>query len=225
VERDVRALIQLRDLSQFHKFLTLLAGRVGQVVNLVSLSNDVGVSSTTIRNWLSVLKASYVTFDLQPFYENVRKRVIKSPKIFFTDVGLVAFLLGLHTAEQASHDPLRGSLYENLIVADIMKGALNAGIRPEVYFFRDSHGNEVDLLIREKGRLTPVEIKSAATFSTEFIKGLERFQALDIRGVAAGAVLLNGEQRFNVRGVRIFNPLLVEDLWTTLTSASEKRKS
>jgi len=222
VERDVRALIQLRGLSQFQKFLILLAGRVGQVVNLASLSNDVGVSTTTVRNWLSVLKASYVVFELPPFFENIRKRVIKSPKIFFTDVGLAAFLLGIHTEEQASRDPLRGNLYENLIVADIVKGALNKGIRPEIYFFRDSHGNEVDLLIREKGSLTPVEIKSAATFSVDFIKGLERLQTLGIKRVTAGAVLYDGEQRFNVRGVRIFNPLLVEDVWETLTAPPGK---
>ena len=217
VERDVRMLIQLRDLSQFQQFLTLLAGRVGQVINLASLSNDVGVSTTTIRNWLSVLKASFVVFELPPFFENVRKRVIKSPKIFFTDVGLAAFLLGIHTKEHAFRDPLRGNLYENLVIADIIKGALNKGIRPEIFFFRDSHGNEVDLLIKEKGTLTPVEIKSAGTFSADFIKGLERFQMLKIKRVATGAVLYNGEQQFNVRGVRIFNPFLVEDIWQTLT--------
>ena len=225
VERDVRAMIQLRDLSQFQKFLTLLAGRVGQIVNLASLGNDVGASGTTIRNWLSVLKASYVVFELPPFFENVQKRVIKSPKIFFTDVGLAAFLLGIHTAEQASRDPLRGNLYENLIITDIMKGAYNKGIRPELYFFRDSHGNEVDLLIREKSELTPVEIKSAATFSTEFVKGIEKFKDLGIKRLAAGAVLYNGEQRFNVRGVRIFNPLLVDNLWDSLTAHSERGKS
>lgn len=220
VERDVRALIQLRDLSQFQRFLTLLAGRVGQIVNLASLGNDVGASGTTIRNWLSVLKASFVVFELPPFFENIQKRVIKSPKIFFTDVGLAAFLLGIHSAEQAFRDPLRGNLYENFIVADIVKGALNKGIRPEVYFFRDSHGNEVDLLIREKGVFTPVEIKSGATFSKDFIKGLERFKMLGVKRVTTGAVLYNGEQRFNVREVRIFNPLLVDDIWETLTCGS-----
>ncbi|MDR3210612.1 MAG: ATP-binding protein [Planctomycetota bacterium] len=225
VERDVRALIQLRDLSQFQKFLTLLAGRVGQILNLASLGNAVGASSTTLRHWLSVLKASYVVFELPPFFENVHKRVIKSPKLFFTDVGLAAFLLGIHTAEQASRDPLRGNLYENLIITDIMKGALNKGIRPELYFFRDSHGNEVDLLIRENGELTPVEIKSAATFSADFIKGLERFQGLGIKRLTLGAVLYNGEQRFNVRGASIFNPLRVDDLWDTLTTHSEQGKS
>jgi len=220
VERDVRALIQLRDLSQFQRFLTLLAGRVGQIVNLASLGNDVGASGTTIRNWLSVLKASFVVFELPPFFENIQKRVIKSPKIFFTDVGLAAFLLGIHSAEQAFRDPLRGNLYENFIVADIVKGALNKGIRPEVYFFRDSHGNEVDLLIREKGVFTPVEIKSGGTFSKDFIKGLERFKTLGVKRVTTGAVLYNGEQRFNVREVRIFNPLLVDDIWETLTCGS-----
>jgi predicted AAA+ superfamily ATPase len=222
VERDVRALIQLRDLSQFQKFLTLLAGRVGQVTNLASLSSDVGVSSTTIRNWLSVLKASYVVFELPPFFENIRKRVIKSAKMYFTDVGLAAFLLGIHTEEQASRDPLRGNLYENLIVAEIIKSALNRGIRPEIYFFRDSHGNEVDLLIREKGILTPVEIKSAGTFSADFLKGLERFQGMGIRRVTAGAVLHNGEHRLNVRGVRIFNPLHVGSLWDALTAPPKR---
>ncbi len=198
----------------------MLAGRVGQVVNFTSLSNDVGVSATTIKNWVSVLKASYVVFELPPYFVDIRKRVIKSPKIYFTDVGLAAFLLGIHTEEQASRDPLRGNLHENLVIAEIIKGALVRGIRPEVYFFRDSHGTEVDLVIREKGELVPVEVKSAATFSHDFLKGLRRFRALATDRVAAGAVLYNGEQGFCIRGVRIFNPLQVEDLWDTLTSPS-----
>ena len=225
IERDVRALIQLRDLSQFQKFLTLLAGRVGQVVNLASLSNDVGVSSTTIRNWLSVLKASFVVFELPPFFENIGKRVIKSPKIYFTDVGLAAFLLGIHTEEQATRDPLRGNLYENLVISDIIKGALNKGIRPEIYFFRDSHGAEVDLLIREKGELMPVEIKSAQTFSADFLKGLEKFRALGLDRVAAATVLYGGEQQFQIQGVHIYNPFFVEDIWETLTSTVENGES
>ncbi len=224
VERDVRALIQLRDLMQFQKFLILLAGRVGQVVNLASISNDAGVSATTVRTWLSVLKASYVVFELPPFYENIRKRVVKAPKVFFTDVGLAAFLLGIHTVEQASRDPLRGSLYENLIIADIVKSALNKGINPDVYFFRDSHGNEVDLLIREEGVFTPVEIKSAGTFAADFTKGLNRLRTLGIKRLADGAVLYNGDQHFNVRNVRIFNPLSVANIWKVLTAPPARRK-
>lgn len=225
VERDVRALIQLRDLGQFQKFLTLLAGRVGQIVNLSSLSNDVGVSSTTIKNWITVLKASYVVFELPPFFENIRKRVVKSPKIYFTDVGLAAFLLGIHTEEQAFRDPLRGNLYENLVITEVCKGALNRGIRPELYFYRDTYGNEVDLIIREKGQLMPVEIKSAGTFAADFVKTLERFRDLGLKDVGAGAILYNGEQRFEVGGTLTFNPFSVDDIWETLTSPAENRDS
>jgi predicted AAA+ superfamily ATPase len=150
--------------------------------------------------------------------------VIKSPKIYFTDVGLAAFLLGIHTPEQASREPLRGNLYENLVIADIVKSALNRGIRPDICFFRDSHGNEIDLLVKEKGALTPVEIKSTATFSTDFLKGLEWFQTLGVKRLLPGAILYNGERPFNVRGVRVLNPLHVEDIWKTLTEPSEKGK-
>ncbi len=209
VERDVRALIQLRDLAAFQKFLVLLAGRIGQVLNMASLANDVGVSATALRQWLAVLKASYLVFELPPWFENVGKRVIKSPKLYFSDVGLAAFLLGIHTAEQASRDPLRGNLYENLIVADVMKRFCNAGIRPDLFFYRDTHGNEVDLLIRQGRRLTPVEIKSASTLSTEFLKGIQRFrQAVgDGQPVVDGLVLYNGDIQHQVQGVRVLNPL------------------
>ncbi|MBK7189508.1 MAG: ATP-binding protein [bacterium] len=216
VERDVRALIQLRDLSSFQKFLTLLAGRVGQLVNGAALANDVGVSAQTIRNWLAVLKASYIVFELQPYAANVRKRVVKSPKLYFADVGLAAFLLGIHTPEQAARDPLRGALYENLVITEILKGACNRGLRPDLFFYRDSHGNEVDLLIRESGTLTPIEIKSAATFSPDFTKGIARLGAAGVERLAGGVVLYNGDRTYNVHGVRAFNPLQVGDLWAEI---------
>jgi predicted AAA+ superfamily ATPase len=210
VERDVRALIQLRDLSLFQKFLVLLAGRTGQVVNMASLASDVGVSAPTLRQWLSVLKASYLVFELAPWFENIGKRVIKSPKVYFADVGLAAFLLGIHTAEQARRDPLRGLLYENLIVADTLKKLCNAGRRAEVYFYRDTHGNEVDLLIRQERSLIPVEIKSAKTFSPDFVKGIERFREVAGGSVGDGFVLYDGEQDFQVRAVQVTNPLRSE---------------
>lgn len=222
VERDVRALIQLHDLSSFQSFLTLLAGRAGQVVNFSALAGDVGVSGTTLKNWLSVLKASFVVFALPPYFGNVRKRVIKSSKIYFTDVGLAAFLLGIQTPEQAARDPLRGNLYENLIITEIMKGAFNTGIRPNIYFFRDSHGNEVDLLIHEQGKLIPVEIKSAKTFSGDFLKGLDKFASLDVKHLQPGSVLYNGEQTYHIRGQRIFNPFRVENLWTSLIETESR---
>ncbi len=217
IERDVRTLIQLRDLKQFQIFLTLLAGRVGQLLNLTSFSNDVGVSSTTIRNWLNVLKASYLVLELSPYFGNIRKRQIKSSKLYFTDVGLASYLLGIHTEEQASRDPLRGHLYENLVISEVIKGALNCGLRPEVYFYRASHGKEVDLIIRENGKLTPVEIKSSSTFSGSFVKSIEHFHGVLPGQTIPGAVLYTGEMSLELRGTRVFNPLSVDNIWEHLT--------
>lgn len=221
VERDVRAMLQLRSLSQFQNFLVLLAGRTGQLLNYTSLANDVGVSNGTIRNWISILKASYILYELPPYFENIGKRVIKASKIYFTDTGLATFLLGIHEADQAARDPLRGSLYENLVLMEIVKGGCNRGIRPELYFFRDSNGNEVDVILRERGMLYPLEIKSAATFSTHFVKGLERFRALNPERCLPGAVLYDGMQSQSFKDMAVLNPLEVDDLWDTLISSVE----
>ena len=208
VERDVRALINLKDLRRFQQFMVLLAGRVGQVVNYTSLSNDLGVSSTTIKNWISILKASYIIFELPPYFENIRKRVVKSPKIYFTDTGLNTHLLGITTDPQAERDRLRGGFYENLLILDILKTRLNKGKRPEIYFYRDTHGNEVDLIIREGRQVTPIEIKSAATFTGSFLKGLDNFKKTVGERSTDGMVLYNGKEEFEIRGTRIFNPFL-----------------
>jgi len=212
IERDVRALINLKDLRSFQQFFTLLAGRIGQVVNYTSLSNDVGVSSTTIKNWISVLKASFVIFELPPFFENIRKRVVKSPKIYFNDVGLAAYLLGIETADQVSRDPLRGGLYENLLILEVLKSCLNYGKRPELFFYRDTHGNEVDLIIKAARNLIPFEIKSAATFTPEFLKGIEHFRKIASDRCSKGYVLYNGHEQYTLKGTRIFNPFVHEGL-------------
>ncbi len=219
-ERDVRSLLQVQDLSTFQRFLMLLAGRVGQVVNFTSLSNDTGVSSTTIKKWISVLKASFILYELPTFFENVGKRVIKSPKLYFTDTGLVASLLGIHTIQQAQRDPLRGQLFENLIITEIAKGAFNRGIRPDLFFYRDSNGSEVDVLIREKGQLYPVEIKSGATFTTEFLKGIDLFRKLNLNQVQPGLILYSGDQTFTVHDTRIMNPFQLPDLWDAITESN-----
>ena len=208
VERDVRALINLKDLDRFQQFLLLLAGRIGQVVNYTALSNDVGVSSTTIKSWISALKASFLVFSLPPMYENIRKRVVKSPKIYFTDTGLACFMLGIENAEQAARDPLRGALYENLIILEILKARLNRGQRPELYFYRDTHGNEVDLIIRSGRKLKPVEIKSGATFTDEYLKGINHFRKVVGVRCGSGTVLYNGNDEMRVHDVRICNPML-----------------
>ncbi len=209
IERDLRLMANIKDLSLFEKFLTLLAGRIGQVVNYQSLSNDVGVSATTVKNWISLLKASYLIYELQAWSTNIGKRVIKSPKIYFTDTGLAAFLLGIRDEAQLYRDPLRGGLYENFMIIDILKGYNNAGKRADLYFFRDTHGNEVDLLIRNGSLLVPVEIKSAETFNGSFLDGIERFcNIVGNNNCANGIVIYNGTQQASIRNITVLNPLI-----------------
>ena len=178
IERDIRQMINLRRLTDFENFTRLLAGRVGQILNLSSLSNDIGVSSTTLKEWLSVLEASHTIFRLNPYFENFGKRIIKSPKIYFTDVGLASYLLGIESPALATRDPLIGNLFENMVVIEALKARLNAGKEPELYFYRDNKGNEVDLLFRQNRQLIPIEIKSAMTFNPEFAKGIALFQKI-----------------------------------------------
>ena len=175
IERDIRQMINIRRLTDFEHFMRLLAGRIGQVLNLNSLASDLGVSSTTLKEWLSVLESSHAIFRLNPYFENFGKRIIKSPKVYFTDVGLASYLLGIESPAHAARDPLIGSLFENMVVIEALKSRLNAGREPELYFYRDNKGNEVDLLFRQNRRLIPIEIKSAMTFNTEFVKGITRF--------------------------------------------------
>ena len=163
VERDVRQLVNITHQGEFELFLRLLAGRVGQVVNLEAMSGDVGVSSTTLKAWLSVLEASFVVFRVAPYYNNFGKRFVKSPKVYFTDVGLAAHLLDLSSAEQVSRDPLLGGLFENMVMAEALKARYNAGRDGRIYYMRDKVGCEIDLVVENQRRLTFIEIKSAQT--------------------------------------------------------------
>ncbi len=178
IERDIRQMINIRRLTDFEHFMRLLAGRVGQVLNLNSLTSDLGVSSTTLKGWLSVLEASHAIFRLNPYFENFGKRTIKSPKIYFTDVGLASYLLGIESSVHAGRDPLIGNLFENMVVIEALKSRLNTGKEPELYFYRDNRGNEVDLLFRHNRQLIPIEIKSAMTFNPEFVKGITQFRKI-----------------------------------------------
>lgn len=197
LERDVRQLIQLKDASQFEKFVKLLAGRVGQIINHQSLAADVGVDSTTVKHWLSILEASFLIFKLPPWFENIGKRVIKSPKYYFTDVGLLAYLLDISKPEQVTRDPLVGNLFENLVVMEAIKTRYNQGQDANLYFLRDSHGNEIDLLLRRGRQMMGIEIKSAATWHGSFTKNLDRFHAgglpMDKR-----AVIYGGDDRIDL---------------------------
>jgi uncharacterized protein len=181
IERDVRQLIQLKDASLFEKMIKLLAGRIGQAFDYSSLANDVGVDAKTIRHWMSILEASFIVFKLPPYFENFGKRVIKSPKYYFTDVVLLCFLLGIREADQISRDPLVGQIFENLVVIECLKSRYNKGVLPDLYYFRDSKGNEVDLLAQSGRFLKAMEIKSASTFSMKRLQGIRRFNSITDR--------------------------------------------
>ena len=202
VERDLRQLSMVRDLSLFRRFLGLVAGRVGQLLNLESLGNDCGVSQPTARQWLSLLEASWLVFRLPPFYRNIGKRLVKSPKLYFCDVGLVCHLIGIADPTQIDNHPLRGHLFENFVIAEALKQRLNRGRPAGFLFYRDNNGNEVDLLIPGADRFTALEIKSARTFSTSFVKGLERFDAVVPEDVVK-AVVYAGDEAFSVRGIGV----------------------
>ncbi len=199
VERDVRQLIELRNLQAFELFMKLLAGRVGQVLNLHALSGEIGVSSPTLRQWLSVLEASFVVFCLPPYYNNFGKRFIKSPKIYFTEPGLVAYLLEIRTPQQMSRDPLLGNLFENLVVMEALKSRWNQGVDPDLYHIRDSGGFEIDLVLSRQRQLFPVEIKASRSFRAEFFRNLER-SAHWSETIQPGAVIYAGEEEQTVQG-------------------------
>lgn len=200
VERDVRQLIQLKDAVLFEKFMKLVAGRVGQLINHTSLAGDVGVDIKTIQHWLSILEASFLIFRLPPHHENFGKRVRKAPKIYFTDTGLLCYLLGLEEPAQVARDPLVGHLFENLVVLEALKARFNSARTPNLSFFRDARGNELDLILDDARQLTGVEIKSAATFHSSFKKGLEWFEN-NVTPLARKAIVYNGERRSFSDGV------------------------
>ena len=194
VERDVRRLGGIRDLSTFERFVRLCAGRVGRLTDLVGLGRDAGVSHTTARNWLGVLEASFIAFRLPPFHANVRKRLVKSPKLYFYDVGLAAHLLGIEGADQINTHPLRGSLFENMIVVEALKHRLNRGLPDNLSFFRDSRGLECDLLFETAGGLTALEIKAGETVASDAFATLDAV-ARTIPDIAVKAVVYGGTVR------------------------------
>lgn len=192
IERDLRQLVTVKDLNLFQRFVKLCAGRIGRLLNANSLANDAGVSHTTVRNWLSLLEASYIIFLLQPYHKNISKRLVKSPKLYFYDVGLAAFLLGIENEKQISRDPLRGNLFENMVISESIKYRFNQGKRSNFYFYRDSKGNEVDLLLISGSDILPIEIKSGMTITGEYFKGLKHFADLFPDHIPKGSGLVYG---------------------------------
>jgi len=203
LERDVRRLLNIRDLADFQKFLRLCAGRTANLLNLQELGRDCGISHTTARHWLSVLEASYVVFRLQPYHGNFGKRAVKTPKLYFYDSGIAAFLLGIRTREQMETHPLRGQLFENMIIADILKERYNSGLPPDIYFWRDSNGHEVDLILQEGASLIPVEIKSGTTLKQAWFDNLTGWKAVSKQKTVQPLLVYGGIEEMNRSGIRV----------------------
>jgi predicted AAA+ superfamily ATPase len=176
VERDVRQISRVADLLLFQRFMRMLASRTGQLLNLNAVAHDLGVAQTTARDWLAVLEASYIVFRLQPYHTNFGKRLVKTPKLYFHDTGLAAFLVGVTTRDAMSIHPMRGALFENMLMSEYAKHCRNHGLPNAMYFWRDNIGNEVDLLIERAGELFPIEMKSGATFQPEWLRALHTWQ-------------------------------------------------
>jgi len=192
IERDLRQLVAIKNLNLFQRFIKLCAGRTGHLLNMNSLANDTGISHTTARNWLSLLEASYVIYLLQPYHRNISKRLVKAPKLYFYDVGLAAYLLGIENSAQISRDPLRGNLFENMVIAEALKHRFNQGKRSNLFFYRDSKGNEVDLLLVNGLDIFPIEVKAGMTINRDYFKGLEHFVKLFPDCTPGGSGLVYG---------------------------------
>lgn len=205
VERDLRQLINVKDLMQFERFVRICAGRAGQILNLEEMGGEVGISSHTVKQWISMLEASFIVFRLQPYFENFGKRIIKSPKLYFTDVGLVTYLLGIENEEQLSRDPLRGHLVENLIVLELLKWRLNHGLDPNLYYFRDVQKNEIDVIFKDGNTLIPIEIKSAYSYNSEFLKKLFSFQQMVENRAPKGYLIYAGDQEQKIQSIQLIN--------------------
>lgn len=176
LERDVRQIIAVRDLSQFQRFVRMCAARSGQLLNLAALGADCGISAVTAREWLSVLEASYLVTRLPPYFQNFGKRLVKSPKLYFLDVGLMAWLLGIRDEASMSTHAARGALFETWIVSELIKQRFNAGQPADLYFWRDSAGHEIDLVFETPYGLQAVEIKSGSTFAADWVDVLKKWQ-------------------------------------------------
>lgn len=204
VERDVRQILKIQDLETFQRFVRLCAGRSGQIMNLSSLATDCGITHNTANAWISVLEASYILFQLRPHHSNFNKRLVKSPKLYFYDAGLLCWLIGIQDSDQLATHPLRGSIFETFIVSELVKTRFNRGERAAFCFWRDSNGNEVDVIADAGTKLMPIEIKSGQTLNRDFFAGLERWMALAGDLVINPALVYGGTERLDHKDIRIF---------------------
>jgi predicted AAA+ superfamily ATPase len=216
VERDVRQLLEVRDLSVFQRFVAMCAARTGQLLNLSSLAADCGISHVTAREWLTVLEASYIVFLLRPYHRNFGKRLIKSPKLYFLDTGLAAWLLGIRSAGDVAIHAMRGALFETMVVGEFLKHRWNAGQPADIYFWRDAAGHEIDLLFMAGDKLQPVEIKSGMTFTFEWLDAARRWKTVAGDEARDPWVIYGGDRSFDAEAGRVFS-------WRTLMESPAPR--
>jgi len=193
IERDVRQLLNVKDIIKFQTFIRLCSGRVGTELNASALSNEVGVSVVTIQEWISVLEASYILFRLPPFYRNIGKRLIKAPKLYFYDTGLACFLLGIENKNQLATHPLRGAVFENLVILEFLKNRLNQGKLPNLLYYRDKSQNEVDILQEQGNQIHAFEIKSAKSFHKDFLSNLNYLKKILGEDLRSTQLIYDGE--------------------------------
>lgn len=196
VQRDVRQIKNIGNLNVFNRFLSICAGHIGQTINYNNLANLTGVSATTVKNWLSILETSFIVYQLNPYYRNFNKRITKSTKLFFYDTGLASSLLRINNVEALNTYYQKGALFENFIINEIAKKFYNAGLRPSLYYWRDSNGHEVDLLIDLGNQLLPIEIKSSQTFSNRFFKNIEWWRNIVNIPIADSFAIYGGRQNW-----------------------------
>ena len=205
LEKDVRDLLQIKDQIRFIKFLKLCAARIGSLFNASELGAEVGVSSKTISHWLSVLQASYLITLLPPYYENIPKRLVKSPKLYFNDPGLACYLLDIESPQQLDRDKMRGAIFENMIVMEAIKHRYNMGLEGGVFFYRDSNQNEVDLLIKQEGELIAIEVKSSMTYSSSFEKALTQIEGWIKTPISKKAIVYSGDFENTSGNINLIN--------------------
>lgn len=214
LEKDVRDLLRIKDQLQFLKFMKLCAARVGSLFNASEIGMEVGVDSKTIAHWLSVLQASYLVTLLPPYYENISKRVVKTPKLYFNDPGLACYLLDIETPRQLELDKMRGAIFENMIVMECIKYRYNQGKEGNVYFYRDSNGQEVDILVKEEGQLTAIEVKSSMTYQPAFAKSLQRLPEWTSTPIKCRAVVYGGDFENTAGDIRVIRYNHIDELFS-----------
>ncbi len=203
IERDVRQILQIQNLETFQRFIRLCAGRTGQLLNLSALASECGITHNTVKSWISVMEASYIVFLLRPHHANFKKRLVKMPKLYFYDVGLASWLLGIRTPEHITNHPLRGALFETFILSELLKSRMNKGERPSLFFWRDSNGNEVDVIEEQGGKLRPIEIKSGKTLSIESTAGLKKWLKLAQEKGTSPTLIYGGDDSYQSGNIQI----------------------